>query len=67
MDNRRDSEHIIVNDVKLKCNGVLHRFTNHAGAPYSAIYSGDYEYYSCPREDEEKMIKYWNESQGERT
>lgn len=56
-----DTMHTII-DAKLKRCGELHRFKNGAGVPYSAIYIGDKEYYSCPREDESKMIKYWNES-----
>ena len=56
-----DSKHVVVNDVELKHNGVLHRFKNPAGAPYSAIYVDENEWFSCPREDEERMIKHWNE------
>lgn len=56
-----DSNHIIVTDVEVAHNGVLHRFKNLAGVPYSAIYVGEIEMYSCPREDESRMVQYWNE------
>ena len=58
---KNDSEHIVVTDVDIAHNGVLHRFKNGAGEPYSAIYVGDIEYFSCPRDDEARMIQYWNE------
>lgn len=56
-----DGNHVIVTEVELEHDGVLHRFKNMAGVPYSAIYVGDIELFSCPREDEERMIQYWNE------
>lgn len=58
---RNDSRHIVVTDVDIARNGVLHRFKNGAGEPYSAIYVGDIEHVSCPRDDEARMIQYWNE------
>lgn len=57
----RDGIHSIVTDVPLKYDGVLHRFLNPDGVPYSAIYVGKTELFTCPREEEEEMIKCWNE------
>ena len=45
----------------LKRGARLHRFLNHAGEAYSAIYIGSYEQCSCVREHEHRMIDYWNE------
>ena len=56
-----DSPHEIVTEVTLPNHGVLHRFTNPAGVPYSAIYVGNSEKLSCQRDHEEGMIRYWNE------
>jgi len=59
--NRSDSKHKIF-DSKLRLGAKLHRFTNASGETYSAIYVGNYEYFSCPRKDEKDMIIYWNKS-----
>lgn len=56
-----DSEHEVIDGVELLGNGVLHRFDNPAGEPYSAIYVGKTELYSCPRIKEADMIKTWND------
>ena len=53
--------HDIVEDVKLKHGAELHRFTNRCGAEMSAIYVGDYEALWSSREDEESIIRIWNE------
>lgn len=55
-----DSEHIIV--TTLKNNGILHRFNNPAGVPYSAIYQYGEEIWSSERKYEAQMIKDWNRS-----
>ena len=57
-----DSTHIKVPEVQLKHHGVLYRFNNPAGVPYSAIYVKLFEAFSCEREDEPNMIKAWNEA-----
>lgn len=45
-------------DVTELGNGrTLHRFTNPAGEPYSAIYECDFERFSCERKNEKKMLK----------
>ena len=49
-------------DVGLKGGGRLHRFKNHGGVDYSAIYVGDEEYVSHERRRESDMIRWWNES-----
>ena len=59
--NLKDSDHKIF-DFKLRRDARLHRFENAAGNPYSAIYVGNCEYFSCSRKDEKNMIIYWNES-----
>ena len=58
-----DSPHEIITDVRLRNNGVLHRFNNPAGVPYSAIYVGDQEKASCERDRESDMIRWWNEKE----
>lgn len=56
-----DTKHIIVDDIYLKGNAKLHRFENAAGIQYSAIYTaGGREVYSCVRDEEARMIAYWN-------
>ena len=59
--NPRDSDHTVY-DIDLRNGGKLHRFTNQVGTAYSAIYVGSREIFSCPREDEKKMIYHWNTS-----
>jgi len=54
-----DGDHRIY-DADLKHEGVLHRFENAAGVPYSAIYRGGREWFSCERDREKGMIDYWN-------
>lgn len=54
-----DTKHEIVN-VELKGRARLHRFNNPAGVPYSAIYVGADEIWSCQRSDEQDMIDTWN-------
>ena len=54
-----DSEHRIF-EVTLRKGARLHRFINAGGVPYSAIYIGHYERFSCVREHEQQMIDYWN-------
>ena len=56
-----DSRHDIAEDVKLKHGAKLHRFTNRCGAEMSAIYVDDYEALWSSREDEESIIRIWNE------
>lgn len=52
-----DSEHEVFTDDLLKRYGAeLHRFTNAAGVPYSAIYRNCVEEMSDPRERESGMI-----------
>ena len=50
--------HEIVKDVSK--GGVLHRFKNRAGVLYSAIYVGNTEMFSAPREKENAMLEYWD-------
>lgn len=54
-----DSGHKII-DRNLAWNGILHRFNNQAGVPYSAIYVNGVEMWSAPREYEDDMLAYWN-------
>lgn len=54
-----DSEHRIF-EVMLRKGARLHRFINFGGVPYSAIYIGYYEAFSCERDREQQMIDYWN-------
>lgn len=59
-----DSEHEIV--MTFKNGAQLHRFNNPAGVPYSAIYVQDekglwIEYWSHTRENEERMVKDYQE------
>lgn len=54
---RGDSEHEIV--MTLIGNGVLHRFNNPAGVPYSAIYVDGVELKSAERADEGRMLLNW--------
>lgn len=56
-----DSGHEII-DCNLAGNGILHRFNNRAGVPYSAIYVDGIEVFSAPRENEEDMLAYWNKN-----
>lgn len=58
--NNLDSDHTLY-DAHLHKGAVLHRFNNPAGVPYSAIYIGGHEIYSCERDHEKRMIDYWNE------
>lgn len=52
-----DSEHEVFTDDLLKRYGAeLHRFTNAAGVPYSAIYRNGIEEMSDPQERESNMI-----------
>lgn len=52
-----DSEHEVFTDDLLRRYGAeLHRFTNAAGVPYSAIYRNGIEEMSDPRERESGMI-----------
>ena len=57
-----DSAHEIVDDVQLLGGYKLHRYTNTAGVPYSAILSGNgcFQLFSAPRDREEAMIECWN-------
>lgn len=57
-----DSQHEIINGVKLRNDGVLHRFINAGGVQYSAIYIDDFEVWSCEREHESQMIDDWNKT-----
>ena len=51
-----DSEHEVID----LCEGAeLHRFLNGGGTPYSAIYFGSSEMYSCEREKENGMLIYF--------
>ena len=54
-----DSQHHIY-EANLRDCATLHRFLNNAGVPYSAIYVGRLEVYSCERRYEQGMISYWN-------
>ena len=62
MSKKCDSKHTIVSEVTLKGDAELHRFNNGGNVPYSAIYVAEEEIWSCPRSQEEQMIKDWNES-----
>ena len=50
-----------VYDAGLKSYANLHRFLNKAGEPYSAIYVGREECFSCERGYEQRMINHWNQ------
>lgn len=53
----RDSPHEVYTDDLLRLyDAELHRFTNAAGAEYSAIYRNGIEEMSDPREREQEMI-----------
>ena len=47
-------------DANLKKGALLHRFINPGNAPYSGIYIGSREIYSCERVYEADMIACWN-------
>lgn len=49
-------------DAGLNGGARLHRFKNHGGVDYSAIYVGEKEYANHVRSRESGMIKWWNES-----
>jgi len=49
-------------DAGLKGGAKLHRFKNHGGVDYSAIYIGDDEWANHERSREGDMIRWWNES-----
>lgn len=52
-----DTAHEVFTDDLLKRYGAeIHRFTNAAGVPYSAIYRNGFEEMSDPREHEQEMI-----------
>lgn len=52
-----DSEHdVYTNDLLKRYGAELHRFTNAAGVPYSAIYRNGVEEMSDPQEHESSMI-----------
>ena len=52
-----DSPHeVLTDDLLSRYNAELHRFTNAAGAEYSAIYRNGIEEMSDPREREQEMI-----------
>lgn len=55
------SDHTVL-DAVLNKGAVLHRFVNRGGCPYSAIFMGTEELMSCERDNEQKMINYWNEN-----
>ena len=57
-----DSAHAVY-DANLRKGAKLHRFINPAGDPYSGIYIGSREIYSCIREHESQMVKYWNDEE----
>lgn len=57
-----EGDHIIY-DADLRKEAKLHRFDNAAGCAYSAIYVCGREVYSCERDHEPQMIKYWNETE----
>lgn len=60
-----DSKHEIID---LECGAELHRFLNGAGEPYSAIYVGSFEKYSCEREREDGMLNFFRaEVKGEQS
>lgn len=54
------SAHEIVDDVQLLGGYKLHRYTNTAGVPCSAIYSNGFLCFSAPREREENLVECWN-------
>lgn len=57
-DRGRDSAHeVYSNDLFKRDNIELHRFCNAKGVAYSAIYRGNYEEMSAPRESEEEMLQ----------
>lgn len=56
-----DSPHEIITDVHLLGGGKLHRFNNAAGDACSAIYVKGEEIWWHYRENEERMIREWNE------
>ena len=49
-----------VYDAGLKGGALLYRCRNKGGDDYSCIIYRHREIYSCPRKQEEEMIKYWN-------
>lgn len=57
-----DSIHIII-DANLADEGLLHRFKNGAGEECSAIYRGNKEIFWHYRDEEARMIYYWNKRQ----
>ncbi|MBR5865705.1 MAG: hypothetical protein IKY89_05480 [Alistipes sp.] len=62
--NKEDTVHIIVTDKHIEAPGILHRFRNSAGVPYSAIYVDYVEVASCPREREAELLDWWNSWEG---
>lgn len=57
-DKWHDTPHEVFTDDLLKRYGAeIHRFTNAAGVPYSAIYRNGFEEMSDPREREGEMIE----------
>ena len=59
-----DTPHIVIHDIKLAKNAKLHRFCNRGHVPYSAIYVNWKEVWSIEREHELEMINRWNELYG---
>ena len=57
---QNDSSSHKIFDAGLRKGATLHRFLNNAGIPYSAIYIGSREVFSCERAQEPQMISYWN-------
>jgi len=50
----------VIEHIKLKAGAELRRFFNVRDELWSAIYYGDLEVWSCPREEEAQMIREWN-------
>ncbi len=57
-----DSPHEIIDSADLPWEGVLHRFVNAGGTPYSAIYYHGIEVKCTPREFEQQMLNQWKTS-----
>lgn len=55
-----DSPHVVIYEVELANDALLHRFDNPAGVPFSAIYVDGIEVWNCERSREANMVYDWN-------
>ena len=58
--------HVIVEHIKLRGKGKLHRYKEGNDNPHSAIYVGTQKIYDCERTEEDKMINKWNKEYEEK-